>query len=152
MQRRARKSFRYSVCIHSTHPQLEEAVKTYQKALQLHQEKKWAEAERAYISLLTTEVIQERLSKKVKHFKMSLTIAWCCHCGFTTMSTAKACTEELCTVHNGRTPHADTANSRTNAPSRHEVLRRGMLFYYYPAHLYRRYVIIRMMYPCGSRL
>jgi hypothetical protein len=45
--------------------QLEEAVKTYQKALQLHQEKRWAEAERAYLNLLMTEIISDRLSKKV---------------------------------------------------------------------------------------
>lgn len=45
---------------------LEEAVKTYQKALQLHQEKRWAEAERAYLNLLMTEIVADRLSKKVR--------------------------------------------------------------------------------------
>jgi hypothetical protein len=44
---------------------LEEAVKTYQKALQWHSEKRWVEAERAYLSLLMTEIISDRVSKKV---------------------------------------------------------------------------------------
>jgi hypothetical protein len=40
-------------------------VKQYQKALQLHQEGKWQEADQAYLSLLGTEIIQDRVSKKV---------------------------------------------------------------------------------------
>ena len=59
------KSYRYLLSYTLLTRQLEEAVKTYQKALQLHQEQRWAETERAYLNILTTEIILERASKRV---------------------------------------------------------------------------------------
>jgi hypothetical protein len=66
-QKHAQKNFRYYTSLTwRLTSKLEEAVKTYQKALQLHQEKRWAEAERAYLNLLMTEIVADRLSKKVR--------------------------------------------------------------------------------------
>jgi hypothetical protein len=42
--------------------------------LQLHQEKKWAEADRTYVALLTMDIIADRASRKVRslviHFNL----------------------------------------------------------------------------------
>jgi hypothetical protein len=74
MPKLEQKNYRYTFSyVMKLKPQLEEAVRAYQKALELHHEKQWAEAERAYISLLMTDIISDRLSKRVCLTKRMLT-------------------------------------------------------------------------------
>jgi len=66
MSKHEQKSYRYTFSsVITLKAKLEEAVRAYQKALELHHEKQWAEAERAYISLLMTDIVSDRLSKRV---------------------------------------------------------------------------------------
>ena len=48
-----------------------------------------------------TEVITERVSKKVSPTQTVLTKAWCCNRRFRTKSTTETCVEELCAVYYG---------------------------------------------------